>query len=331
MTRRMDLSIIIVNWNSREYLKKCLMTILTEVTDIDFEIVVIDSGSFDGCGAMLADHFPNVRFVQSTTNLGFAEANNRACLESRGDCVLFLNPDTEVVGSAIPTLYANLNALPRCGIVGARLLNSDGSLQFSCIQAMPTILNKLLDSEFLRAKWPRSALWGTAALYEATPEPREVEAISGACMMIKRSTFEQVGRYSEDYFMYAEDVDLSHKVRAAGFRNYYVPGATVIHHGGTSSQQAASSFAAVMTREATWRFLRKTRGTAYGVGYRTAMFASAIGRLVVLTLSMPFRISAGGDGVWKNSFRKWVAVLQWTVDRDDVVHRYYPPNRAAQS
>jgi N-acetylglucosaminyl-diphospho-decaprenol L-rhamnosyltransferase len=329
MTRRIDLSIIIVNWNSREYLKQCLTTILTQVTDIEFEIVVIDSGSFDGCGAMLADHFPSVRFLQSAANLGFAEANNRAFLESRGDCVLFLNPDTEVVGSAIQTIYATLTTMPRCGIVGARLLNSDGSLQFSCIQAMPTILNRVFDSEFLRTRWPRSSLWGTTALYETTPEPREVEAISGACMMLKRSTFEEVGRYSEDYFMYAEDVDLSYKVRSAGFRNYYVPSATVIHHGGSSSRQAANSFAAVMTREATWRFLRKTRGTAYGLGYRMAMFASAIGRLIVLALSMPFRMSAGAEDVWKDSFRKWVAVLQWTMDRDDVVRRYYPRNRAA--
>jgi GT2 family glycosyltransferase len=317
----MDLSIIVVNWHSRDHLQRCIASVLAYTRDIDFEIIVIDSASFDGCDHMVAAHYPDVHFVQSATNCGFAKANNHAFRKSIGNCVLFLNPDTELLGPAINILYSNLNSLPDCGIVGARLLNKDGSLQSSCVQAMPTIFNTALDSDFLRAKWPKSSLWGMAPLFEAGGHARAVAAVSGACLMLKRSTFEQVAMFSEDYFMYADDVDLSHKVLAAGYQNYYVPQATVIHYGGTSSEQAASTFSAVMMREATWRFLRKTRGRAYGLGYRAGMFGSAVGRLVALAFALAFNRA---KTPWKASFRKWLAILRWTLDRDDLVKQYYP-------
>jgi len=316
----MDLSIVIVNWNSREFLRKCLASLVASMRTIRYEIVVIDSGSFDGCDAMLREHYPQVRFVQSAENLGFAKANNRAFEASSGECVLFLNPDTEVVGSAIETMHASLGSLPDAGTVGCRLMNSDGTLQFSCVQSFPTITNQVLDSEFFRKIWPKSPLWGMAALFEDGADACEVEGISGACLMVRRSTFEQVGRFSEEYFMYVEDLDLSCKVRRAGYRNYYVPDATVVHHGGQSSQQAASAFAATMTREAIRRFLRKTRGTAYSAGYRFMMLVSAVGRLCVLGAAW---IAGGGSPSRAASYRKWWAILCWSVNRDGIVARYY--------
>ena len=129
---------------------------------------------------------------------------------------LFLNPDTELVGPAINVLFDHLRALPDAGAVGCKLLNSDGTVQTSCIQSIPTILNQVLDSEASRAKWPRSLLWGMAPLFSASENPEEVEAITGACVMLKREVFEEVGLFSEDYFMYAEDIDLSYKIRKAG-------------------------------------------------------------------------------------------------------------------
>jgi GT2 family glycosyltransferase len=316
-----NLSIIIVNWNSQEHLKKCVASILEHTRRISFEIIVIDSASFDGCDRMLHEHFPQVRFVQSRTNLGFAGANNRAFGISHGKYVLFLNPDTELVGPAIETLYAAAESLPHAGVIGCRLLNADRTLQSSCVQSIPTIPNQLLDSEWLRARWPKSPLWGMAALFEADGHPHPVEAISGACLMVKRQVFETVGCFSEDYFMYAEDMDLSFKVREAGYINYYVPGATVIHYGGGSSEQVVSAFAAVMIPEAISRFLCKTRGRLYSRGYRVAMGMSAAGRLMLLAAARAGgRREAGMEG----SIRKWLAVLRWSVNRDDIVHKYYP-------
>ena len=133
----MDLSIIIVNWNSKDYLHKAIASVEADTKGIDFEVVVIDGGSFDGSAEMLRQDYPHVVFIQSDKNLGFAKANNEAFKVSRGRILLFLNPDTEVEGHAITTLYDQLNVLPDAGIVGPKLLNSDRSIQQSCIRASP--------------------------------------------------------------------------------------------------------------------------------------------------------------------------------------------------
>src|SRR4030066_516351 len=151
----MDLSIIIVNWNSKEYLRKCIASILAATNAIEFEIVVIDNASFDGSGEMLKQCYPQVQFIQSEKNLGFSKANNEAFRVTHGQYVLFLNPDTEIVGTAIPIMLGYLQQMPNAGSVGCKLLNADKTVQTSCIQPFPTILNQFLDSEFLRALWPK--------------------------------------------------------------------------------------------------------------------------------------------------------------------------------
>ncbi len=295
----MNLSIIIVNWKSKDYLRPCLTTVFAQTRDVEFEVIVIDSGSFDGCGEMLRERFPQVRFIQSEKNLGFAKANNLAARSARGDALLFLNPDTELPGPAIQTLLAALESLPDAGAVGATLLNTDGTVQTSCIQSFPTILNQVLDAEVLRRRFPHSRLWGMTALFATDGRPQPVAAVSGACVLVRRTAFEKVGGFSEEYFMYGEDLDLSHKLREAGLVNYLVPAAVVVHHGGSSTAQAPSDFSVVMTRESVWRFLRKTRGRIYAAGYRVAMGMAACARLVLL--------------VGRPAARKWRAILKWSL------------------
>jgi hypothetical protein len=289
-----------------------------------YEIVVIDSGSFDGCDRMLREHYPAVQFIQSRSNLGFARANNVAFEKSTGECVLFLNPDTELTGPAVDALYDWTRSRGDAGAVGCRLLNSDGSVQTSCIQSTPTILNQLLDSDFLRRRWPRSALWGMEPLFDPRREPREVEVVSGACLMMRREVFEMVGRFTEEYFMYAEDVDLSYKARQARFRNYYLPEVAVIHHGGSSSSRVTNAVVAVMVREAVFRFLRSTRGRTYAFGYRLGMLGSAATRLLLLHGG---RFLSKGRSNEARSRGKWLAVLRWSVGADGIVQQYYAPAR----
>lgn len=309
----MDLSIIIVNWNSKDYLQKCIASIMDSKSELKFEILVIDSGSFDGAGEMLKRLYPKVKFIQSDKNLGFAKANNAAVKSSCGSHVLFLNPDTEVVASAIDMLFDQIQKLPRAGAIGCKLLNADGSVQTSCIQSFPTILNQFLNSEFLRALFPKAHLWGMTSLFRTSNEPAEVEVLSGACIMMRRSLFEQIGQFSEDYFMYAEDMDLCYKVRQVGHENYYVPNATVFHFGGGSTQQRPSDFAVIMMRASVWRFLRKTRGEMYGSGYRCSMLISAGGRIVCLLVLLPAYLVRGRLESWKASARKWWAISAWSM------------------
>lgn len=319
----LDLSIVIVNWNSKDYLQKCLASILTNTKGIQFEIIVIDSGSFDGSGEMLREYYPQVRFIQSKENLGFAKANNQAFQSSLGEIVLFLNPDTEVTGNAIAIVYEHVRHLPDVGVVGCKLLNSDKSLQATCVRTFPTLLNQFLESDLLRRLFPKSKLWGMAALYMDTDSGVEVDAVSGAFQMMRRSVFEQVGMFTTKYFMYSEDIDLCYKTKIAGLLNYYVPTAVVIHHGGGSTAQTGTNtFSSVMMLESRWRFFINTRSWFYGWLYRAGM--CMISALRVGLALVPWAMSPRNAGVekWSAVLKKWWAGLRWAVGLERWVANY---------
>jgi hypothetical protein len=310
----MDLSIIIVNWNSKDYLQQCLDSIRSHRIEFDCEILVIDSGSFDGCREMLQQHYPEVIFIQSDYNLGFAKANNEAFKTSQGRNILFLNPDTEVEKDAILQLYANLESLPDAGVVGPRLLNTDRTVQTSCIRSFPTILNEALDCEALRQRFPRSRLWGMAALFDESATPSEVNAISGACMMMSRLVFEKMGMFNTGYFMYSEDIDLCFKIQRAGFKNYFVPSATIIHHGGASSDRShASTFASVLSAESQFRFFRMNRTTVYAWAYRLTVILASIARIAAAGLLAQARPVAARSDAWGRVITKWLSKLRWAL------------------
>ncbi len=321
--RRMDLSIIIVNWNSKDYLLRSIASIEAETKGIEFEIVVIDAASFDGCDEMLRRSSPVVRFVQSVSNLGFAKANNEAFKVSCGRNLLFLNPDTEIENLAIETLYHQLNSLPNAGIVGAKLLNSDRSVQKSCVRAFPTILNQVLDSNILRELFPGARLWGMKPLLADSETAKKVDAVSGACLMIKRSVFEIVGMFTTDYFMYSEDIDLCFKVREAGLNTYFVPTALVVHHGGASSAQVTvNTFSSVMILESRWRFFRKTRSFWYATLYRVIMLGTSILRIGLVLFAWPAWNLGGRKSNSGPVLKKWMARLRWALGGERWVKNY---------
>jgi hypothetical protein len=309
----MDLSIIIVNWNSAEFVRKCIASIKREGCELQYEVIVIDGASFDGCGEMLMREFPDVRFIQCPTNVGFARANNIGFKAATGEFLLLINPDTEIKGPAIKLLHDAVRHLRDPGVLGVKLLNTDGSVQTSCLQAFPTILNQLLDAEAFRRVFPRSSLWGMAALFAAGESPIEVDVISGACMFISRHVFEDIGEFSEEYFMYSEDVDLCYKARQAGRHNYFLPYATVIHFGGGSSQKSTSLLVDVMMRESRLHYFLKFRGRLYAGLYRAAMATSAVVRLLLMTGLLPFRVIGGNHQGLAGSIRKWRHIFCWSI------------------
>jgi GT2 family glycosyltransferase len=255
---------------------------------------------------MLAKEFPWVRFVQSDTNLGFARANNLGASYATGESICFLNPDTKLLNSALEKMHEVVRTADRPGAVGCRLFNSDGSVQTSCIQSFPTLANQALDSEWIRRFSPRSELWGMSALYQNGSETLPVQVISGACLTMDRTVFEALGRFSEDYFMYAEDLDLCYKAAMQGCTNYYVPDGSVIHYGGgSSSQRVERAFPSVQMRESVLRFLRKFRGASYAERYRRLMGWSARVRIGMLSLT-------GSDS--RGSLEKWRAILVWSKE-----------------
>jgi len=320
-----ELSIIIVNWNSKDYLQNCIASILENTSVINYEIIVVDSASFDGCEDMLLNLYPQVRFIQSQHNVGFARANNLAAHDAKGRVILFLNPDTEVRSRAIEHLFLRLRELPLAGVLGCRLLNSDGSLQTSCVQPLPTLLTQVLDVEVFQTWFPRISLWMSAMKFESGFSPVQVEAISGACMMLRREVFDLVQGFSTDYFMYAEDLDLCYKTHKAGFMNYYVVEAEIVHYGGGSTQHRRSRFSEVMIPESMSRLLRKTHGKYYALGYRFALSCAAIVRLTLLTLSSPASLIYHTTYKWSAAFKKWAAILSWGLGLEKWVHQYDQP------
>lgn len=314
-----ELSIICVNWNSAEYLKECIQSIRENLDGLSHEIIVVDNASPEGGIDALEEEFPEIRLIRSAKNLGFAGANNLGFEHAEGSLILFLNPDTHILGPAIQIMAAHLRAVPDAGVVGCRLLNTDRSVQTSCIQTFPTIWNQLLDLDLLRRLMPNLRMWGTAPLFQNPEGPVKVEVISGACMMLHREVFEAIGRFTTEYFMYAEDLDLCYKSWQKGFSNYYIPNASVIHHGQKSSSKLGGSrqsvqWAMEMRCNSVHMFCARNRGQLYASVYRMAMAFSASARALLLAAPAALaRLSAGKDSHRELALAKWSAALGWSL------------------
>lgn len=309
------LSIISVNWNSLTSLLDCIASIYEHAPDKPFEIVVVDNGSPEGGLELLEHRFPLVKLVKSDRNLGFASANNLGIQHSSGEYILLLNPDTKIVGSAIAILLESIAALPDAGIVGGTLLNGDLSVSTTSIQKFPTILNQFLTAEWLRVRYPALPLWNIAPLYSRSTGPLKVDVIPGACMMVRRSVLDQAGLLTEDYFMYAEDIDLNYKIRKLGYASYYVAEAQIIHYGGrSSSRQQVSQWSTLMTCRAMLHYFRTNRGRFYASAYRASMGWAALIRLALLAVMLPFG-NRQGIGY---SAGKWSTILRWAVGIEQI-------------
>jgi GT2 family glycosyltransferase len=301
----MDLSIIFVNWNSLDYLRECIPSIYKWTRGLRFEVIVVDNASPVGDVDRLQFEFPGIKLIKSEKNLGFAGANNLGFKHSSADNILFLNPDTKLVSEAIGEMMRHLQSLPEAGIVGCKLLNADLSVQTSSIMKFPGIWNAILQIEYLRLRWPE--LCGIGPLFSSHPAPVEVEAISGACMLVRRDVFEQAGMFSEDYFMYSEDLDLCYQTIRAGFKNYYVGQASIVHYGGKSSVAERQN---VMKTTSELRFCEKNYGRAYTLMFRIVLIFNATGRLAVLAIARSFRKPEGENGKLNSAWVKWRVILR---------------------
>jgi GT2 family glycosyltransferase len=297
------LSIIIVNWNSTDFARECIRSVYEHTSGVSFEIIVVDNASPANDVDLLQQSFPFLTIIKSKENLGFARANNLGVTKAKGECLLFLNPDTKLIQPAFELMIDALRSRPDAGGVCCKLLNEDLSVQTTCIQTFPTILNQALDADALRKRWPDSSLWGVAPLASACPEPVPVEVISGACLLTRRDVFVKVGMFSEDYFMYAEDLDLCRKLVLAGYRNYYTGATQLIHFGGGSS---TPDTATIMKWRSIVRYCEKHRGKSYTFLFRVVMVVVAMGRLSILTV---MKRSTPGAPSGYSPMDKWKAIL----------------------
>ena len=274
------LSIVIVNWNTRDLLRKCLDAVYQDLPRGLVEIWVVDNASGDGSPDMVAQDFPQVRLIRSRENLGFASANNLALRRSSAPYVLLLNPDTEVEPGALERLLRFLDTTPEFGAAGARLLNPDGSLQLSAYPR-PTLLREFwrlfhLDKIKPLANYPMND-WGEEA-------PKEVDVLMGACLMVRRKVLDEIGLFDENFFMYSEEVDLCYRIQHGGWRLAWVPQAQVIHYGGQSTQQVAREMF-LQLYNGKIKFFRKHYGSPALQAYKLIVLLAAFIRVLLTPLA----------------------------------------------
>jgi len=237
----MDLSIVIVTWNSEEWLKRCLTSIFAQTSEVKFEVIVVDNASKDQSVLVAMNSFTGIKVIENKQNKGWATGVNQGIEVAQGDYVCVLNPDTELIDRSFEQLIAFMKEYPQIGVVGPHLLNTDQTTQRS-IRRRPRLRDQLmillkLHVIFPDAKSLKHYLWRDFN-YQNT---QEVEQVMGACMMIRKEVFEQVGIFDETFFLWFDEVDFCRRVaERSDFLIYYNAHVHVIHAGGDSFDKVPS-------------------------------------------------------------------------------------------
>jgi GT2 family glycosyltransferase len=265
-----DLSIVIVSWNVRDLLRRCLQSIVTgaqhghgdrvfQIDGWEVEILVVDNASTDGSPEMVRDEFPRIHLIANEENRGFTAANNQGLALSQGRYLLLLNPDTEIVGDALATMAGYMKANSESGALGPRLLNTDGSPQ-SSRRRFPTFLTALVESTVVQEWWNDNRI--LRRYYMADSDNYVIQSVDwlvGACLLVRRQAYEQVGGLDEGFFMYSEELDWCRRIKGADWEVVYLPNATVIHHEGKSSEQVVPA-RHIYFQSSKVRYFRKHHG-----------------------------------------------------------------------
>ncbi|HEX7101233.1 MAG TPA: glycosyltransferase family 2 protein [Nitrolancea sp.] len=268
-TKAVDLSVIIVSWNTRELLARCLKSLYADAdaSSIALQAVVVDNASSDGTIKMLAERFPAVHVVARSENSGFASATNAGIRQALADEILLLNPDTELLPGALAALRSALHAMPHVGLASGILLNPDHSLQ-SAGYRFPTLTQSFLDFFPVHNRLVASSLNGRFQPGDGL-SPYAVDHPLGACMLVRSTVIEQVGLLDENYFMYSEEIDWCRRIGAGGWTILIAPSAHVIHYGGQSTSQVS---------DAMFRQLHRSRAR-YFAEYHSRAYLQTVERM----------------------------------------------------
>ncbi len=308
-----DLSIVIVSWNVADMLADCLDSIfdnsvvqsLSAEAHINYEVIVVDSGSSDHTVEMVERQYPRVKLLPQAENIGYTRANNIGMQAASGRHILLLNPDTLILGNALAAMVNHLDEHPDVGIVGPFTLNTNGSPQ-STRRRFPTERLAYFESTWLQPFAPRHLLdW-----YYVKDAPRtctmDVDWVQGSALMLRREVYEQIGGYDEGYVMYSEELDLCKRAKQAGWRVIYDSNAQIIHHGGKSTEQA-SAHKHIYFQQSKVRYFKKHHGS--GAALRLRLF-----------LMVNYTVQIGVEGVklllgHKREMRRERVRVYWQVLR----------------
>lgn len=255
----LDISVIIVNWNTLTLLRDCISSIYEHADSISCEIIVVDNASSDGSREMVKAEFPNVCLLENTRNHGFAHANNQGISIARGRYLLLLNSDTRLLDNALEKVVAFADQNPDAAVVGCRVLNPDRTLQPTCFM-FPSMLNMILSFTYLYKLFAKSRLFGRERMtWWNRDDVRPVDVVTGCFMLVRRHAVEEVGMMDDRFFMYAEETDWCYRFKQAGWNVLFTPQAEIIHHGGQSSRNMRPEMLIEM-RLSILKFIMKHKG-----------------------------------------------------------------------
>ncbi len=235
-----DVSVIIVNYNVKEFLLNLLESLFKASGHINIEVFVVDNASEDGSPEAIKKKYPQVKLIANKENVGFGKANNQAMKIAKGKFLLLINPDAIVREDTLSNMLVFFNEHPECGLAGCKVLNPDGTLQLACRRSFPTPWVSFTKITGLSKLFPHSKIFaGYNLTFLNENETYEVDAVSGSFMMLRREAYEKVGGFDERFFMYGEDLDYCFRVKEAGYKVFYFSGAEVIHYKGESTKRSS--------------------------------------------------------------------------------------------
>jgi GT2 family glycosyltransferase len=232
----MTISVIILSYNVEKLLKKAIQAVYDTYEENGLQIIVVDNASSDGSVKMVRENFPKVDLVTSDTNTGFAAGNNLARKITKGDVVLFLNPDTEVKGEAIEKCLGILTSRSELGAVTCKVMLPNGKVDYSCHRGLPTVWNTFCFWTKLSKIFSKSPIFaGYEATYLDTNKSHFIDCISGTFLMIKRKVLDKINWWDEDYWWNGEDIEMCYRIKKEGYRIWYEPSEIIMHYKGSSS------------------------------------------------------------------------------------------------
>lgn len=253
----MDLSVVIVSYNGRDYLRRCLRSLAEHTRGLEYEVIVVDNASRDGSADMIAAEYPSVSLLRRPSNDGLSTALNHGIRLCGGEMVALLNPDTALQDNAFEAMARYLRDRPEVGVLGPRILDDDGSLQLSC-RRFPTFTVAFFNRYSLLTRLLPRNPFSTHYLMTDFEHSRiaEVDWLSLACWMAPRRLFDEVGFLDEGYFLYSEDVDFCQRVHRAGRKVVYFPQVSLLHHIGRSTRTLPNR-SVIERYRSMWRYYRK--------------------------------------------------------------------------
>lgn len=308
--KNIDLSIIIVNWNTKKLLHDCIDSIYKNTEKLNFEVIVVDNDSKDGSAEMVKKEFPQVKLIVNDDNLGFAKANNKGIKIAKGRYVSLLNSDTVVKRKAYKIMVEFMDNNLHIGAVGPKVISPDDSIQYGCARHFPTPLSEFYSMTNLSQWFPKSKIFGKQRLtYWDHKDSRYIDLLLGACMVIRKKTVDDIGLMDEDFFIYGDDAEYCFRIKKAGWRIFYLPKAEIIHYSGQSSKQDLTNMRYHLTKSY-YIFFKKYYGTINALSYRIMVLLLYSVRTIFI---LPILILSN-KSVYKKKFDIYLKLVKWSLE-----------------